>query len=459
MTAADFLPHRLPHLLRVIWVVIRHAGSLGGRIEACRSAAKADEARFSARWLADASDETLLEQVRMSEELAAPSVVHVWASTLASVAFTQLRRFTARWLGDQDGALASELVTGIQSLPSTEPALVLHALSQKIGQSDELALIFRSEADDAACLRGASKRPLARRARAFCPPARPSRRRGGRAQPSLLARGPDSSHLAHPKQLASRSRDTDRRSQAAEARAPRSHEPTGIAELVAARLVEALDPSSAHGLCAPRNHEGPRDPPPRPVTARLSGAQSPARRPWADLLSRRHVLSLLGRVEGAHQRCAKPRRHRPGREATAARLPMVAASRGSKAPGRDASHTRLDRHSRRVGARRHGREPWQSHRRGARGDRPKKRRLHRAGRDPGSTGDRRGLDAPVRASGGARRGSRRALVARVNRRAGVRGARVVGVAGATRTIETGDRITLDGATGQVFKLGAAESLS
>jgi pyruvate,water dikinase len=36
---------------------------------------------------------------------------------------------------------------------------------------------------------------------------------------------------------------------------------------------------------------------------------------------------------------------------------------------------------------------------------------------------------------------------------------VVGVPGATRTIQTGDRITLDGATGQVFKLGAAESLS
>jgi pyruvate,water dikinase len=36
---------------------------------------------------------------------------------------------------------------------------------------------------------------------------------------------------------------------------------------------------------------------------------------------------------------------------------------------------------------------------------------------------------------------------------------VVGVAGATRMIETGDRITLDGATGRVFKLGAAESVS
>ena len=36
---------------------------------------------------------------------------------------------------------------------------------------------------------------------------------------------------------------------------------------------------------------------------------------------------------------------------------------------------------------------------------------------------------------------------------------VVGVAGATRAIRTGDRITLDGATGRVFKLGDAEILS
>jgi phosphohistidine swiveling domain-containing protein len=160
VTAADFMPRRLPHLWRVVWAVVRHAGSLGDRIEACRSVAKADEARFSARWLADASDQTLLEQVRMSEELAAPSVVHVWASTLASVAFTQLRRFTVRWLGDQDGALASELVTGIHSLPSAEPALALHALSQKIGQSDALALLFRSETDDAACLAALRSDPL-----------------------------------------------------------------------------------------------------------------------------------------------------------------------------------------------------------------------------------------------------------------------------------------------------------
>jgi pyruvate,water dikinase len=152
VTAADFLPHRLPRLWRVAREVLAHARSLPAQIEACDRTSKADAARCTSRWLTDASDETLLEQVRMSDELGVPSVVHVWASTLASVAFTQLRRRTALWLGDQDGALASELVTGIENLPSAEPALELHALSEKIAQSSELTSVFRSEAADGAVL-------------------------------------------------------------------------------------------------------------------------------------------------------------------------------------------------------------------------------------------------------------------------------------------------------------------
>lgn len=152
VTAADFLPHRLPRLWRVAREVLAHARSLPAQIEACDRTSKADAARCTSRWLTDASDETLLDQVRMSDELGVPSVVHVWASTLASVAFTQLRRRTALWLGDQDGALASELVTGIENLPSAEPALELHALSEKIAQSSELSSAFRSEAADGAVL-------------------------------------------------------------------------------------------------------------------------------------------------------------------------------------------------------------------------------------------------------------------------------------------------------------------
>jgi pyruvate,water dikinase len=160
LTAADFMPHRIPRLWGVISVVLAHARSLSDRIEASRRVAEDDAARVSASWLADASDEALLELVRMSEELAAPSVVHVWASTLASVAFTQLRRFSARWLDDQDGALASELVTGIENLPSTEPALALHRLSNEIGRSEDLALLCRSEADDTEILQALRSSPL-----------------------------------------------------------------------------------------------------------------------------------------------------------------------------------------------------------------------------------------------------------------------------------------------------------
>ena len=160
VTAADFLPHRLPRLWRVVREVLAHARSLPSRIEACGRASEADVARCTARWLEDASDESLLDQVRMSDELGAPSVVHVWASTLASVAFTQLRRRTALWLEDREGALASELVTGIENLPSAEPALELHALSEKIAQSPELASVFRSEATDGAVLEALHGHPL-----------------------------------------------------------------------------------------------------------------------------------------------------------------------------------------------------------------------------------------------------------------------------------------------------------
>jgi len=160
LRTADFLPHRLPRLLRVVRAVLRHARSLDAQIAVSRRAAEVDAARFTGHWLADASDDALIEQVRMSEELAAPSIVHVWASTLASVAFTQLRRFTARWLADADGALASSLVTGIEHLPSTEPALELHLLSEKIAGSEALARIFRSDADDAAILEALRGDPL-----------------------------------------------------------------------------------------------------------------------------------------------------------------------------------------------------------------------------------------------------------------------------------------------------------
>ncbi|MFZ1862987.1 MAG: PEP/pyruvate-binding domain-containing protein [Polyangiales bacterium] len=160
LRAEDFMPHRLPALVRVARVVLMHLVSLNRQIDACRREADADAQRFTAAWLANAPDRVLLDHVRMTEDLARPSVVHVWASTLASVAFAQLRRLTDRWLGDEDGALASELVTGIERLPSAEPALELHTLSEKIACSDELARVFRSEADDASVLEALRTHPL-----------------------------------------------------------------------------------------------------------------------------------------------------------------------------------------------------------------------------------------------------------------------------------------------------------
>ena len=157
---SDFLPSRLPAMLRVARVVLAHLRSLNREIETCSREAEADAMRFNPVWLESTSDRVLLEHAKMSDELATPSVIHVWASTLASAAFAQLRRFTSRWLDDGDGALASELVTGIERLPSAEPALELHALSEQIAGSGELADVFRSGADDRTALEALRNHPL-----------------------------------------------------------------------------------------------------------------------------------------------------------------------------------------------------------------------------------------------------------------------------------------------------------
>ena len=160
VTMADFMPQRLPRLLRVVRVVFSHMRSLSARIEASCRTAETDEAAVSRTMLAGASDEALLELVRMTDDLAAPSVVHVWASTLASIAFTRLRKVTARWLGDDNGGLASGLVAGIRELPSAKPAIALQQLSEKIADSTTLASLFRSEAGDAVLLESLRGDPL-----------------------------------------------------------------------------------------------------------------------------------------------------------------------------------------------------------------------------------------------------------------------------------------------------------
>ncbi|MGB5810352.1 MAG: PEP/pyruvate-binding domain-containing protein [Polyangiales bacterium] len=145
---SDLAPHRWPLLWRVVRAVVSHSRSLDARILECHRIAETDAVSFHESQVRRASDEALTSQVEMSEELATPSIVHVWASTLASVAFTQLRRRTATWLQDEDGALASSLVTGIEGLPSLEPALALHTLGDRIASDKKLARLFEEERGD-----------------------------------------------------------------------------------------------------------------------------------------------------------------------------------------------------------------------------------------------------------------------------------------------------------------------
>ncbi|MEM7433809.1 MAG: PEP/pyruvate-binding domain-containing protein [Myxococcota bacterium] len=147
VVASDLLPHRLPRLVRLVGAVLLHSASLGRAIADSRRTAEEDAGRVTADWLADATDRSLIDHVRVDDNLAAPSVVHVWASTLASVSFAQLRSTIARWLGEAEVSLASELVSGIEDLPSAKPGHALHALSAEIQQDPVLGALFREEPD------------------------------------------------------------------------------------------------------------------------------------------------------------------------------------------------------------------------------------------------------------------------------------------------------------------------
>jgi pyruvate,water dikinase len=89
----------------------------------------------------------LIDRVAFSERYGELSLVHIWASSFASGGFAGVRSCTGKWLGDESGTLAACLVTGIGVLPSAEPAFGLYGLSRRVAASKALASIF-AEADN-----------------------------------------------------------------------------------------------------------------------------------------------------------------------------------------------------------------------------------------------------------------------------------------------------------------------
>jgi phosphohistidine swiveling domain-containing protein len=77
-----------------------------------------------------------------------PALVHIRASMLAQVHYAQLRKLTAHWLGDTDGTLAAELVTGIGDLMGALPAAGIDALARLVREDPDLLAAFAEEPED-----------------------------------------------------------------------------------------------------------------------------------------------------------------------------------------------------------------------------------------------------------------------------------------------------------------------
>lgn len=148
VTGRDLLPDRWPALARLVLTVVRRIMSLGREAQECEAVIRRQCADSDAERLKSWSDARLLEAVRFSEPLARVSDVHVWASSFAVVFFGVLRQLTRAWLGDGDGSLAAQMVTGIGSLPSADPAFGLYALARQVMASAELKQRFDAIGDD-----------------------------------------------------------------------------------------------------------------------------------------------------------------------------------------------------------------------------------------------------------------------------------------------------------------------
>ena len=148
LTLRDLLPDRWPALARVMLTLACKTMSLEREARACEAVVRREHEEADPEGLKSWPDERLLEAVRISEAMARVSDVHVWASSFAVVSFGLLRKLTRAWLGDDDGSLAAQMVTGIGSLPSADPAFGLYDLARQVVSSPELQQRIDSIADN-----------------------------------------------------------------------------------------------------------------------------------------------------------------------------------------------------------------------------------------------------------------------------------------------------------------------
>ncbi|MEE8374557.1 MAG: PEP-utilizing enzyme, partial [Dehalococcoidia bacterium] len=138
---------------RVALLFLRKTRSVASDTGACEQYINSLREDTTPESLRTRSDEWLTEQLLLSGKLMRVSDVHIWASTFAVVYFTLLRKLAKQWLGDSDGSFAAQMVTGIGTLPSADPAFGLYALAKQVLSSPSVSEQFDSISDNRSLLK------------------------------------------------------------------------------------------------------------------------------------------------------------------------------------------------------------------------------------------------------------------------------------------------------------------
>ncbi|NOQ42900.1 MAG: hypothetical protein GQ560_00395 [Dehalococcoidia bacterium] len=145
---SDLRPDRWPAIVRVVLSIIRKTKSLSSDTQKCEETINRQREESTPEALKDWTDDRLIEGVSFSKAMAWVSDVHIWASTFAVLYFDLLRKQTRAWLDDDNGSLAAQMVTGIGTLPSANPAFSLYDLANTVLSIPEVSEHFASIGDN-----------------------------------------------------------------------------------------------------------------------------------------------------------------------------------------------------------------------------------------------------------------------------------------------------------------------
>jgi rifampicin phosphotransferase len=145
---ADLLPWRLWRGLRTLSRFLALQKRLDADITACRRQYDADRQRFEHSAPIEWTSDDLAAWIAPNDDDLLTATVHIRASQFAVSSFSTLRSLTRRWLGDDNEALASSLVTGIGSIASAGPASGLYALARHAAREPTVLALFAREPDD-----------------------------------------------------------------------------------------------------------------------------------------------------------------------------------------------------------------------------------------------------------------------------------------------------------------------